>query len=283
MLNKAVRFLKRLRAMGRINISLSRGALGSYTRSIDLTDPRSWEFSAFSQNGEDGIIDVLLSQSKSLNRYFIEIGSSDGIENNTSYLGIVKKYRGIMVEGNKKASKECDLNVAYLCSKDFITCVPMFVNQENIETLKNMSLYKDPDVLSLDIDSIDYYVAKAIMEIGFRPKIFVVEYNSAFGPDQNLTIEYKNDFAVLPEHKELYYGVSLSGWKKMFQMYGYHFVTVDTNGVNAFFVNSHEFDQNFLHNIEGLNFAENGLQSLRLRMDWRGQFNLIKHLKFVEI
>lgn len=120
MLNKAVRYLKRLRAMQRINIALTRGAIASSTRSIDLTKPQSWEFSAFSQNGEDGIIDVLISQSKNTNRYFIEIGASDGIENNTSYLGVVKKYRGIMIEGNQKASQECDLNVAYLCSKDFL-------------------------------------------------------------------------------------------------------------------------------------------------------------------
>ncbi len=283
MLNNAIRYLKRLRAMQRINISLSRGAIASYTRSIDLTDPQSWEFSAFSQNGEDGIIDVLLSQCKSRNRYFIEIGSSDGIENNTSYLGVVKKYRGIMIEGNHNASNECDLNVAYLCSKDFINCVPMFVNQENVEKIKKLSLYLDPDVFSLDIDGMDYYVAKAIMEIGFRPKIFVVEYNSAFGPENPLTVEYQNNFIARPEHKSLYYGVSLSGWKKFFKNLGYHFITVDTNGVNAFFVDSNKFEQKFLKDIHGLNFAENGLQSLRFRDEWKAQFDLIKHLKFVEI
>lgn len=59
----------------------------------------------------------------------------------------------------------------------------MFVTQDNIQQVKNISLYNDPDVFSLDIDSTDYYIAKAVMAMGFRPKIFVVEYNSAFGPE----------------------------------------------------------------------------------------------------
>jgi hypothetical protein len=269
--------------MQRINISLSRGAIASHTRSIDLTDPQSWEFSALSQNGEDGIIDVLLSQCKNRNRYFIEIGSSDGIENNTSYLAIVKKYRGIMVEGNQNSSDECDLNVAYLCTKDFINCVSMFVNQENVEQLKNLSLYLDPDVFSLDIDGMDYYVAKAIMETGFRPKIFVVEYNSAFGSEKSLTLEYQKNFTGAPKYKGLYYGVSLSGWKKFFKMFGYQFITVEANGVNAFFVDSNNFNQDFLKNIQGLNFAENVFQGLRTRSNWKAQFDLIKHLEFIEI
>ena len=36
--------------------------IGNLNRSIDLTETASWEFSGFSQNGEDGIIDILCNQ-----------------------------------------------------------------------------------------------------------------------------------------------------------------------------------------------------------------------------
>src|SRR6266849_1045876 len=65
------------RARDRINMALARGAASASLRRLDPTDPRSWEFSGFSQNGEDGILDYLVSHLKTENRYFIEIGASN--------------------------------------------------------------------------------------------------------------------------------------------------------------------------------------------------------------
>ena len=73
-------------AMSRVNMSLARAAATSSLRKIDYTNPISWEFSGFSQSGGDGIIDVLIGKLLNPNRYFIEIGSNDGIENNTAWL-----------------------------------------------------------------------------------------------------------------------------------------------------------------------------------------------------
>ena len=86
---------------------MSRGAATSATRQVDPTNPNSWEFSAFSQNGEDGIIDFLSRKLLKPNRYCIEVGSGDGTENNTSWLVTARRYSGLMIEGNKKASERC--------------------------------------------------------------------------------------------------------------------------------------------------------------------------------
>jgi hypothetical protein len=59
--------------------------------------------------------------------------------------------------------------------------VAQFVAQTNARQLIKLCPFRDPDVFSLDIDGIDYYVAKAIIDEGYRPKIMIVEYNSAFG------------------------------------------------------------------------------------------------------
>ena len=74
-----------------VNISLSKGTLGANIRSIDLNKPLSWEFSALSQNGEDGITDVLISHLIKPNKYFIEVGAGNGITSNTGWLALVKK------------------------------------------------------------------------------------------------------------------------------------------------------------------------------------------------
>jgi len=268
--------------MSRINVALSKAAAVAPLRKIDEAIPATWEFSGFSQNGEDGIIDFLIGKIKEPNRYFIEIGSSDGIENNTAWLAVAKKYCGIMVEGNSVVSENCR---QMMTSLNFgVECISMFVSKNNINDLLEKSFYKNPDIFSLDIDGNDYYLAQIIMEAGFKPKIFVVEYNSVYGPKKPLTIEYKDDFVLSKAHaSHLYYGVSVGGWKNFFKKHGYQFITVDQSGVNAFFVNPSEFGAEFLNNIKGVDFQENYCQLRRLRVPWGQQFERIKGMNFVEI
>ena len=282
MIKKLLNYLYDIRDRQRILIALSKGAAMINSRVVDLTQPGTWEFSGFSQNGEDGILDVLCKQLNVSNRYFIEIGSSDGMENNTAWLLVAEKYSGIMIEGDSKLAKRASrMVVGHSVGGE---CHNMFVTQENVQELRALAFYDDPDVFSLDIDGNDYYIAQAILDGGFRPKIFVVEYNSVYGPDRSVTVEYRDDFVFTSAHPtQLYYGVSISGWRNFFESKGYHFVTVDRNGVNAFFVDTAFFKQDFLDGIKPLEFAENRFQYRKFRIPSEEQFSLISDQKFVEI
>ena len=266
----------------RINIALSKGGAMMHARNIDLTQPNSWEFSGFSQNGEDGIIDVLRKKLSTSNRYCIEIGTSDGIENNSSWLLVAEKYSGIMIEGNPRLADRANrMVVGYSIGAE---CLNIFVTQENVQELKSLAFYSDPDLFSLDIDGNDYYIAQAILDGGFRPKIFVVEYNSVYGPDRSMTVEYRNDFVFRFAHPtQLYYGVSIKGWRNFFESRGYRFVTVDQNGVNAFFVDPDFFPRDFLEGVNPLEFAENRFQYRKFRIPSEKQFELIAKEKFILI
>ncbi len=282
MLNRAVNYLRDLRDRQRINIALSKGAATRQSRNIDLTIPSTWEFSAFSQNGEDGILDVLRGQLLENNRYFIEIGAADGIENNSSWLTVAERYSGMMIEGSSRLVERAKRNVAGYSIG--VECHNMFVTQENIAKLREMSFHADPDIFSLDIDGNDYYIAQAILENGFRPKIFVVEYNSVFGPSRSQTIAYQENFVFTKAHPtHLYYGVSIAGWRNFFDRFGYRFVTVDQNGVNAFFVAPKFFNESFLDGVEALTFAENRAQYLKFRIPSQEQFLLISDEEFISI
>ena len=59
MLKKIKNLIYDNRDRHRILIKLTKGIAMSQSRNIDLVNPHSWEFSGFSQNGEDGIIDFL--------------------------------------------------------------------------------------------------------------------------------------------------------------------------------------------------------------------------------
>ena len=282
MIKKLMNYLLDVRDRQRINIALSKGGAMMLARNIDLAKPGTWEFSGFSQNGEDGILDVLRKQLSSSNRYCIEIGTSDGIENNSTWLLVAEKYGGLMIEGNPKLVERANRVIVSLSIG--AECRNMFVTRENVQELKSLAFYSDPDVFSLDIDGNDYYIAQAILDGGFRPKIFVVEYNSVYGPDRSVTVEYRDDFVFTSAHPtQLYYGVSISAWRKFFESRGYRFVTVDRNGVNAFFVDPNFFDSAFLSGVKPLAFAENRFQYRKFRMPSEKQFALIANQKFVPI
>jgi len=282
MIKKLFNYLLDVRDRQRINIALSKGAAMMHARNIDLTQPGTWEFSGFSQNGEDGILDILRKQLKNSNRYFIEIGAADGIENNSGWLLVAERYNGIMIDGSEKLVERANrLVTGYSIGSESLN---MFVTKESVKDIKDMAIHHDPDVFSLDIDGNDYYIAKAIFDAGFRPKIFVVEYNSVYGNERSMTIKYKSDFSFKLEHStHLYYGVSISGWHKFFNQHGYKFVTVDSKGVNAFFVAPECFETAFLDNVCGVDFVENQYQYKKFRVSNEGQFPLIADQEFIKI
>ena len=282
MIKKFMNYLLDVRDRQQMAIALGKGGAMMHARNIDLTQPGTWEFSGFSQNGEDGILDVLRKQLLSSNRYFIEIGSADGMQNNSSWLVVAEQYNGLMIEGNPRLVERARRMI--LNHSIGVECLNMFVNSENIQELKSLALHSDPDIFSLDIDGIDYYIAKAIMDGEFRPKIFAVEYNSVFGPERSMTIPYQENFVFTKAHStQLYYGVSISAWRKFFSHYGYRFVTVDRKGVNAFFVDPSCFEVSFLDEINGSEFAENIYQFRKFKGSFEKQFSLIVDQEFEQI
>ena len=281
MINRIKRYFSDLQDRQRIAIALAKGARMP-TRRIDLRAPATWEFSAFSQNGEDGVLDVLRSQLLDANRSFIEIGAADGIDNNTAWLAIAEQYGGLMVEGNARKSARAR-RLLPGCSLG-VECLPLFVTRASAAGLRDKALYADPDVCSLDIDGNDYYIAGTLLDAGLRPKIWVVEYNSVFGPERRTTIEYDDAFDFTAAHpSQLYYGASIAGWRAFFARHDYRFVTVERNGVNAFFADPACFVAGFLDGVQGLDFAENRFQLHKFRQPWPQQFERIAGMPLAEI
>ena len=145
--------------------------------------------------------------------------------------------------------------------------IQKFVTIDNIDEIKAVTQFLNPDFMSLDIDSMDYYVAEKIFDCGFKPKIFVVEYNSVFGLDNPITIKFDKEFIFGkddPNFLLLWGGIVL---ETPFPKHNYEFISEkkkDPSGVNAFFVDPNCFDPIFLKNLKN-NFAENQLQYEKFR------------------
>lgn len=161
--------------------------------------------------------------------------------------------------------------------------MPPFINKSNVGILKDKALFLDPDVFSIDIDGTDYYITRMILEAGFRPKIFIVEYNAVFGPEKSLTIKYADDFNFRKlSPTELYFGASITALRKLFYSFGYKFITAENNGTNAFFVDPAAFDNKFLEEIKSADYYENFYLLRKFRKKWPDLFELIKDMDFTE-
>lgn len=256
MIRRAQNYLRRLRAEIRIGAALSRAAALAPLRRLDPTRPSTWEFSAFSQNGEDGITDYLMQQLVAPDRTFCEIGASDGVENMTAWLALARRYSGIMIDGDPASAGRAAL--VYPAQNLGVDYRQLFVTEANVAELAADSRARNADFFSLDIDGIDYFAADSLFRAGIRPKVMAVEYNSIYGPDRSVTVKYAPDFDLRRAHpSHLYYGVSIAGWRRFFAARGYRFVTVDLNGVNAYFARPECFAAGFVDALRGLAFAEN--------------------------
>ncbi|ETD25943.1 hypothetical protein [Helicobacter canis] len=165
-----------------------------------------------------------------------------------------------------------------------VEVVEKFIDKHNIHELLEMCLYKDMDVFCIDIDGNDYYMMKLFLDSGFSPSIIVAEYNSTYGPDKSITIQYRDDFSYSLAHPTmLYYGVSVEAWRRLLGKYGYKFITCDSRGVNVFFAKVDRFEQEFLDNIKGLAYQENFYELRKFKLPNHERFKLIENMEFVEI
>ena len=91
------------------------------------------------------------------------------------------------------------------------------------------------DIVSLDIDGNDYWVAEALDFNG--TKIIVVEYNPIFGHELALTVPRNDSFNRTESHfSNLYYGASLLAFINLLKLENYTFIGSNRAGNNAFFV-----------------------------------------------
>ena len=218
-------------------------------------DINNLEYSNFSQNGEDGIIEFLTDFIINNDKHFVEIGCSNGLENNTTNL-LLNGWSGLVCDIPQNISQYLRL-LKIIQPQEEIKHISGKINLKNIGELIRILKYKKITFFSLDIDSYDFYILNRLFIAGIFPKIVCVEYNSFLGKEP-VTVKYLENFNryLIDKDYGLYFGASLSAWKVLFLKHNYKFVCVDNRGVNAFFIKEGFFDKS-ISDYKGLNFAYN--------------------------
>lgn len=193
------------------------------------------EFKVFSQWGEDGIIQYLISRIGVQERRFVEFGVENYLESNTRFLLQNDNWEGLVIDGSEANVNYIRRDVIYW--RHALTAIPAFITRENInQIISDAGFSGDIGLLSIDIDGNDYWVWKALDVVS--PVIAVVEYNSLFGCERPITIPYDPQFYRMnAHHSGLYCGASLPALCHLADEKGYAFVGSNSAGNNAFFIN----------------------------------------------
>jgi hypothetical protein len=196
-------------------------------------------FRSYSQNDEDGILLYIFSLIGATNKRCVEICAGDGIENNTANLVVNHGWTGLMFDGNRANAERAQK--FYAQCKDTWLFPPVFkhawIDAENVNQLISSNGFAgEIDLLSLDVDGVDYWIWKAIECI--NPRVIVLEYQSIWGPHTETTVPYKKDFNRYDIHPQGYWGASLPAFIKLGREKGYRLVGCNRNCINAFFIRS---------------------------------------------
>lgn len=195
---------------------------------------RDAEFRVYSQFGEDGIIQYLISKVPIERDVFVEFGVADYRESNTRFLLCNDNWSGLILDGGTS-------HIGFVRSNPLgwrhsIDARTAFITRENVnEAISGAGISGDIGLLSIDIDGNDYWVLDVIDVVS--PRILIVEYNSTFGPDAAVSVPYVPGFdRTKAHHSNLYWGASLAAVCLAAARKGLAFVGSNSAGNNAFFV-----------------------------------------------
>lgn len=183
-----------------------------------------FERSFHSQNGEDGIISIIFKKIGVTNRFCVEFGVHPFVGNTVRLKN--KGWDCLHMDGSGDGQS---------IKREFITA-------ENINGLfAKYGVPQEFDLLSIDIDSNDYWAWKAIED--YHPRVVIMEYNASVPPDQSKSVAYDPN---LTWDKTDYFGASLLALQRLGESKGYSLVGCDSRGVNAFFILKELVEEKFI-------------------------------------
>ena len=195
-------------------------------------------FRVHSQHEEDGILNFIFSLIGTTNKRCVEICAGDGIECNTANLIINHRWIGLLIDGNEiNIEKAKQFYSANLDTKFWPpTIIKEWITKDNVNrVIQENGFTGQIDLLSLDIDGIDYWLWEEISCIS--PRVVVLEFNHLWGPDASVTVPYRDDFvAEFTQYGSDYAGASLKAFVKLNRKKGYRLVGTNAIATNAFFV-----------------------------------------------
>ncbi len=227
-------------------------------------------FKAYSQFEEDGILLYIFSLIGNTNKKVVEIYAGNGQECMAANLIINHGWQGYLFDGSEENIKSGQNFFAN--HKQTFLMPPIFkqawFTAENVnQVLTDSGAIGEVDLLSLDIDGMDYWVWKAINVI--HPRVCVFETHNVIPSHLALTAKYDPNFYYLnqPVEQQDYRSASLLATVKLCQAKGYRLIGSHRHGFNCFFMRN-DVGQNYFPEVSVESCHDNPYTKLAQGFRW---------------
>src|SRR5919205_672492 len=172
--------------------------------------------SGFSNFDEERMLEGFVSEllPEGHDRTAVDIGAGDGMRGSNTYALFVKGWRGVGFEGDERRARR--LARAYK-NFDEVAARHALVTPDNVASLlEGHGVPREFGVLSLDIDSYDYWVLDAVLK-SFRPRVVVTEINEKIPPPVRFVVGYDPGFRL--QHH--FFGYSIASLEDLCARHSY--------------------------------------------------------------
>ena len=239
--------------LGQAAILSSRSMYKSYKMLWDS------EVKVFSQWGEDGIIDYLVTLLDISKPKIVELGVGEFKECNSRFTAEFRNASVYMVDSNKNLVNY--VKTLDLFWKNNLFPIADFITPESAKKhmINARTLMGGIDIFSIDLDGNDYWILENLDLTGIS--ILICEYNPIFN-EINCTVPRSDNFERFKAHSSgLYFGMSLKASIFLLDSKGFTFVGTNRAGNNAFFIMSELKDQ--------ISIPLPLIHNLKIFLDWR--------------
>lgn len=200
----------------------------------------------YSQNGEEAIIDNILSNCGKSTEFFVELGAGDGYHLSNGRNFLERGWKGIMIDADNRGNEEVKQHK---------------ITRENVNELLGLhNCPKEFDFLSIDLDGNDYWILEKILT-EYKPKLIIAEFNASFPPNESKTIKYDANFSW---EGDTYFGFTLKAGMKLAEKCGYSPILQHAD-MNLFMLRS-DYAENFKAEI--INYNQSDYFKKSERTDW---------------
>jgi hypothetical protein len=183
--------------------------------------------SGFSNFDEERMLAELVAQlcTEESARVAVDVGAGDGIRGSNTYALFLRGWRGVGFEGDERRARR--LARAYKNLEGVEARHALVTPANVVSLLRAEGIPSDFGVLSLDIDSYDYWVLDAALQ-SFRPRVVVAEVNEKIPPPVRFRVDFDPDFRL--QHH--FFGYSIASLEELCGRHNYALLALEYN--NAF-------------------------------------------------
>ena len=155
----------------------------------------------------------------------VDLGAGDGVRWSNTYALFTNGWKGVGVESDTRRFTK--LARAYRHYPQVFACRNLVTPHNVVALLQSYEIEKDFEVLSIDVDSNDYWILQAALRV-FRPRLIVAEINENIPPPIRFVVKYDPDFQL----RHHFYGCSIMSLADLCRQHDYAVLELEYN--NAF-------------------------------------------------